>query len=206
MKIFIPLTLLAGLISATSIPRRSVERPQENADDAPLTAVSIPASAPEGYSTSVGQTSLNLEKANLLELPTELLNRNRALSRLRGLEDRQFTTQDFYECTSSNPAPAASDCDVVVSQVFAADQSLTITASSCLVFQYGTCWGFFCSLCQQLSTSTNFIGSQLSTAESLCISNSAGGQTGTVVGEDAPQWQAGFVYQGRGLPNYADVC
>ncbi|KAI1493107.1 hypothetical protein F5X96DRAFT_285938 [Biscogniauxia mediterranea] len=206
MKVFVPLVLLAGLISATTIPRRSVERPQENTDDTPLTAASIPAYAPEGYSTAVGQTSLKSEKINLLELPAELVSRNRALRKPRGLEDRQFTSQDFYECTSSNPAPAASDCDVVISQVFAADQSLTITASSCLLFQYGTCWGFFCSLCQQLSTSTSFIGGQLSTAESLCISNSAGGQTGTVVGEDAPQWQAGFVYQGRGLPNYADVC
>ncbi|KAI1635637.1 hypothetical protein F4809DRAFT_430410 [Biscogniauxia mediterranea] len=206
MKVFVPLVLLAGLVSATTIPRRSVERPQEDTDFAPLTAASVPAYAPEGYSTAVGQTSLKSENINLLELPAELVNRNRALRRLRGLEDRQVTSQDFYECTSSNPAPAASDCDVVISQVFAVDQSLTITASSCLLFQYGTCWGFFCSLCQQLSTSTSFIGGQLSTAESLCISNSAGGQTGTVVGEDAPQWQAGFVYQGRGLPNYADVC
>ncbi|KAI0598751.1 hypothetical protein F4775DRAFT_592177 [Biscogniauxia sp. FL1348] len=201
MKLFVQLALLAGLASATTIPRRSIERPQANTNDgAPPTEVYIPASAPEGYSTAVGQASLKSDKTNLLELPTELVNRNRALRRLKGLEDRQATAQDFYECTSSNPAPAASDCDVVISQVFAADQSLTITASSCLLFQYGTCWGFF------LSTSTSFVGSQLSTAESLCISNSAGGQTGTVVGEDAPQWQAGFVYQGRGLPNYADVC
>ncbi|KAI1506645.1 hypothetical protein F5X99DRAFT_423268 [Biscogniauxia marginata] len=206
MKFLVPLTLIVGIVFSTSIPRRNIERPQKNLDSVPVTTASIPADAPEGYSTTTGQPSLKFEKTSLLELPSELVNRNRALGRLRGLEDRQFSTQDFYECTSSNPAPTASDCDVVISEVFAADQLLTITASSCLLFQYGTCWGFFCSLCQQLSTSTDFIGSQLSTAESLCISNSAGGQTGTVVGEDAPQWQAGFVYQGRGLPDYADVC
>jgi hypothetical protein len=79
-----------------------------------------------------------------------------------------------------------------------------VAPGACLLFQFGTCWGFFCSLCQQLGTDTNFIGSQLSTASNLCVSK---GSAGTLVGEAAPQWEAGFIRSNGGLPNYAgDVC
>lgn len=74
--------------------------------------------------------------------------------------------------------------------------------SSCLVFTYRTCQAFFCSLCSTLTTSTDFIGTQLDTVDALCVSNS---QAGTIVGEDAPQYQLGFTRSGSGLPNY-DVC
>lgn len=79
---------------------------------------------------------------------------------------------------------------------------LIVSASSCLVFTFRTCQGFFCSLCQTLSTSTDFIGNQLDTVDALCVEN---GQSGTIVGEDPPQWDAGFTYAGAGLPLY-DVC
>jgi hypothetical protein len=82
------------------------------------------------------------------------------------------------------------------------NQALAISSRSCLLFQFGTCWGFFCSLCERLSTDTNFIGNQLSTAQDLCVS---GGAAGTVVGEDSPQWEAGFIKSGGTLPDY-DVC
>lgn len=77
-----------------------------------------------------------------------------------------------------------------------------IAPNSCLVFSYGTCQGFFCSLCVELETSTQFIGSQLDTVDALCVE---GGQAGTIVGEDTPQWDAGFTYAGQGLPTF-DVC
>ena len=90
----------------------------------------------------------------------------------------------------------------IINEVFALDQAITVASNACLTFQYGTCWGFFCSLCQTLSTDTTFIGNQLISAEALCVAN---GQIGTIVSQDAPQWQAGFVYQGAGLPDY-NVC
>ena len=77
-----------------------------------------------------------------------------------------------------------------------------MTERACLVFSFRTCQGFFCSLCGTLSTSTDFIGNQLDTVDILCVSN---GQVGTIVGEDVPQWDAGFTYVGASLPIY-DVC
>ncbi len=86
--------------------------------------------------------------------------------------------------------------------MFALDTPLIIAPNACLLFQFGTCWGFFCSLCEQLSTDTDFVANQLISTEALCV---AGGQSGTIVGTDAPEWEAGFIYQGGSLPTY-DVC
>ncbi|KAI0445647.1 hypothetical protein F4803DRAFT_506826 [Xylaria telfairii] len=115
-----------------------------------------------------------------------------------------ITAQDFYECATTGTPPKASDCNTVITNVRATNQALVIAPGACLLFQFGTCWGFFCSLCERLGTDTNFIGSQLSTAQTLCVN---GGAAGTVVGEDAPQWEAGFIRANGQLPNYAgDVC
>jgi hypothetical protein len=102
-----------------------------------------------------------------------------------------------------NPAPTSADCDTVISQVYASSETLVLSASTCLVFDYGTCRGFFCALCEQLATSSDFVGNQLSSVASLCVDS---GQAGAIVGEDPPQWDAGFVYQGGDLPGYDDVC
>ncbi|KAI1325657.1 hypothetical protein F5Y16DRAFT_377476 [Xylariaceae sp. FL0255] len=101
------------------------------------------------------------------------------------------------------PAPTESDCDTVIDQVYNINESLAIQAGSCLLFEYNTCWGFFCSLCTELSTTTDFIGNQLSTAETLCVQG--GGDGGTLVGEDSPQWEGGLIYEGDSLPDY-NVC
>jgi len=77
-----------------------------------------------------------------------------------------------------------------------------VAQGSCLVFSYRTCQGFFCSLCSTLTTSTDFIGSQLDTVDALCVS---GGQAGTIVGDEVPQYELGFIRSGGTLPNY-DVC
>lgn len=78
MKLLVSLALIVGVISAASIPRRNLERPHESLDGAPITTVSIPADAPEGYNITTGQPSLKLEKSSLLELPSELAKRNQA--------------------------------------------------------------------------------------------------------------------------------
>lgn len=103
---------------------------------------------------------------------------------------------------SQRSSPSTADCKVIVKQVLSTDDELIISPNSCLVFSFGTCQAFFCSLCQTLNTSTQFIGSQLDTVDALCVEN---GQAGTIVGEDAPQWDAGFTYAGQGLPTF-NVC
>ncbi|KAL2260548.1 hypothetical protein VTK26DRAFT_5415 [Humicola hyalothermophila] len=123
-----------------------------------------------------------------------------------GLEARQNSRRqgaaDFFECTSSNPSPSSADCDVIVDQVLSTNDDLIIAANACMVFSYQTCQAFFCSLCETLTTTMGFIGSQLDTVDALCVES---GQAGTIVSEEAPQWEAGFTYAGAGLPAY-DVC
>lgn len=178
------LTLIAGLASSvvegSDRVRKQARRPQSYTE---LKADAHP--------------SLKMDKVNLQKLPQSLVEAS-----VPALSPRQSTANDFYECKQSSPFPNDSDCNDIIDNVFALDQSLTITANACLLFQSGTCWGFFCSLCEQLTTDTTFVANQLVTAEALCV---AGGQIGTVVGTDAPEWQAGFVYNGGSLPNY-DVC
>ncbi|KAI1381080.1 hypothetical protein F4677DRAFT_440297 [Hypoxylon crocopeplum] len=101
-----------------------------------------------------------------------------------------------------SPLPADSDCNKIIDEVLALDTPLIIAPNACLLFQYSTCWGFFCALCSQLSTDTGFVGNQLISAEALCVAN---GQIGTVISIDSPQWEAGFIYQGSSLPQY-EVC
>ncbi|OTB04614.1 hypothetical protein M426DRAFT_58349 [Hypoxylon sp. CI-4A] len=146
--------------------------------------------------------SLKLDQVNLKQLPENFVSVDSTSRPNAVLSSRQLSTNDFYECRNSNPAPSDSDCNTIIDNVLALDLSLTVTASSCLQFQYGTCWGFFCSLCDTLTTDTGFVGNQLISAEALCV---AGGQIGTIISQDAPEWQAGFVYEGASLPNY-DVC
>ncbi|KAI2611561.1 uncharacterized protein GGS25DRAFT_519867 [Hypoxylon fragiforme] len=180
MKSTFFLALVAGLASSIAAERhREPRRPQ-------------PASLSQF--TSDIHPSLKLDAVNLKQLPESLAD--------AGLSTRETDSSPLYECRNSSPAPADSDCNNVINEVLALDQPLILTANSCLLFQYGTCWGFFCSLCSQLSTDTTFVGNQLISAEALCVAN---GQAGTIVGVDAPQWQAGFVYQSKELPNY-DVC
>ncbi|KAH6848006.1 hypothetical protein B0I37DRAFT_431983 [Chaetomium sp. MPI-CAGE-AT-0009] len=143
-----------------------------------------------------------LEYRTSIGAPTE--QRSKALlTRVPGLQRRGAPqASDFFECTNPNPSPATADCKVIVNQVLSTDDEFIIAANSCLVYSFGTCQAFFCSLCETLSTTTTFIGSQLDTVDALCVEN---GQAGTIVGEDAPQWDAGFTYAGEGLPTF-DVC
>ncbi|KAI0803405.1 hypothetical protein GGR55DRAFT_691780 [Xylaria sp. FL0064] len=192
MKVWSTLALFASLSTAASVlvPDSAgtvLEHPY-----ALSAAVSVPKDAPADFHTEVTQlpagTSIQKSKSrDTSSKPRDTVAAN-----------------DFFECATTGNPPAASDCEVVISNVLAADQGVVIAPGACLLFQFNTCWGFFCSLCQRLGTSTDFIGSQLETAQTLCVS---GGAAGTVVGEDAPQWEAGFVHSSGVLPNYAgDVC
>ncbi|KAI0019799.1 hypothetical protein F4780DRAFT_405904 [Xylariomycetidae sp. FL0641] len=191
MKLFVSVAALAGLASALSTPVE-VRRSQS------LTKNSVQVGTTSEFTISTMEPTEELSAETLSRIET--LSRRDVLTKLRG---RQFSASDFYECRSSSPAPSESDCQSVISNVYGLSTTLTVTARSCLTFSFGTCQGFFCSLCQQLSTSTDFVGSELDTANDLCVS---GGQAGTVVGDSAPQWSAGFVYAGRSLPTYNDVC
>ncbi|KAI2468457.1 hypothetical protein F4781DRAFT_432433 [Annulohypoxylon bovei var. microspora] len=166
-------SLAASVVEGSGRTQRQARRPQPST----------------GLETITVQPSLKFDAMNLKQLPETSSLSPRAVNA-------------FYECRDSSPSPGDSDCNTIINEVLALDQAITITSNSCLTFQYGTCWGFFCSLCQTLSTDTSFIGNQLISAEALCVAN---GQIGTVVSQDSPQWQAGFVYQGAGLPDY-DVC
>ena len=81
-------------------------------------------------------------------------------------------------------------------------QDSVIDANACFTYVFGTCQGFFCSLCGKLATNTDYIGNQLQSAQLLCVTN---GQAGTLVGDRPPQWQAGFVRTGNAFPTY-NVC
>ncbi|KAI4861379.1 hypothetical protein F4820DRAFT_69499 [Hypoxylon rubiginosum] len=178
------LTLAAGLASsvveASDRILKQARRPQ-----------------PSSEFMTYAHPSLKLDKSNLQELPGSVVD-----APVSTLSSRQPSTGDFYECRQSNPAPSDSDCNRIIDEVFALDTPLIIAPNACLLFQFGTCWGFFCSLCEQLSTDTDFVANQLISTEALCV---AGGQSGTIVGTDAPEWEAGFIYQGGSLPTY-DVC
>ncbi|KAI5864105.1 hypothetical protein GGS23DRAFT_595754 [Durotheca rogersii] len=173
----------------------------------------VPESAAIAVTTAA--PTLEIDRAGLKALPQQpvgldaksIAGRRRALRQLRGLESPP-SVSDFYECRSSTPAPTAADCGRVVDEVYGlGGQALIVAPKACLVFQYGTCWGFFCALCdgRPLNTDTDFVAAQLGVAQALCVAGTSN-QVGTVVGDGAPQWQAGFVYRGSGLPDYYDVC
>ncbi|GAP90140.2 hypothetical protein SAMD00023353_0204060 [Rosellinia necatrix] len=189
MKVYSALALFAGLSTAASIlAGREVSRPYSI-----LASVSVPDDAPADYHATTASLTTEVRSASV--------QRRESLKKARG----PITANDFYECaTTQGTPPRASDCTVVINNVLASNQALVIAPGACLLFQYSTCWGFFCSLCERLGTDTNFIASQLTTAQTLCVS---GGSAGTIVGEDAPQWEAGFIRANGQLPNYAgDVC
>ncbi|KAI1428434.1 hypothetical protein F5Y12DRAFT_731734 [Xylaria sp. FL1777] len=204
MKVCSTLALFTGLCTAASIPvpdsvdavveQRQVRLPYEYGGSSTTTVVSVPEDAPADYHTAIGSP----EEAH--NAPVQQVQSRDTTMNPRG----PITANDFFECATTGNPPKASDCEVVISNVLGTDQGVIIAPGACLLFQYNTCWGFFCSLCQRLGTDTNFIGSQLTTAQSLCVS---GGAAGTIVGEDAPQWEAGLIHSSGVLPNYAgDVC
>ncbi|KAI0485832.1 hypothetical protein F4859DRAFT_397382 [Xylaria cf. heliscus] len=190
MKVWSTLALFVALSKAASVV--TADRPFK-VDES---SVSVPEGAPADYHTA----SISLTEGLTTKVVKGKLLRRDALRKPRD----PITAQDFYECATTGNPPAASDCNVVINNVLATNQALVIAPGACLLFQYSTCWGFFCSLCERLGTDTNFIGSQLSTAQTLCVS---GGAAGTIVGEDAPQWEAGLIHSNGQLPNYSgDVC
>ncbi|KAI0539197.1 hypothetical protein GGR58DRAFT_500459 [Xylaria digitata] len=219
MKVWSTLALLTGLSTAASIPtsdsvdavleRHQAHRPYNfdaNSKTAPILA---PEDAPADYHTTVGSLTENHSARGLIELPSELVDRSAPIQQLQRRDASKkprgdVSAADFYECATTGNPPRSSDCTVVINNVFAADQATVIAPGACLLFQFNTCWGFFCSLCELLGTDTTFIGNQLLNAQTLCVN---GGSAGTVVGEDAPQWEAGLIRANGQLPNYAgDVC
>ncbi|KAJ2989712.1 hypothetical protein NUW58_g3328 [Xylaria curta] len=192
MKAWSTLALFVGLSAAAVV---TPDQPYKVADSAPTTAAAlVPEGAPADYHTdSVVLTDQQTVKA-LIE------SRRDASRKARGT----LVARDFYECSTAGNPPRANDCNTVITNVRAANQGLVIAPGACLLFQFSTCWGFFCALCERLGTDTNFIGSQLSTVQTLCVN---GGSAGTVVGEAPPQWEAGFIRSNGQLPNYAgEVC
>ncbi|KAI0484601.1 hypothetical protein GGR56DRAFT_33059 [Xylariaceae sp. FL0804] len=135
-------------------------------------------------------------------VPTKLMSKDGFTSlSARGLETRA-TAAEYYECDNSNPEPVASDCASIISGVAALNEELIVTAGSCLTFSYGTCGAFFCSLCEEMTTNTTTVSSELSEVDDLCV---AGGQVGTIIDDSAPQFEVGFTYTGAAIPTY-DVC
>jgi len=197
------LILSIATLATASILKRSIGV-QSFDGEYSFHAASIPPNAPEGYETSiVFLDNIIKRSATALDIiPANLERRYESLQALRRLQRRQSSTNDFFECANSNPAPASADCSIITKNVLATGNDLVVAASSCLLFSYRTCQAFFCSLCSTLTTSTDFIGSQLDTVDALCV---ADGKAGTIVGEEAPQYQLGFTRSGAGLPNY-DVC
>ncbi|KAL8409493.1 hypothetical protein RB594_007797 [Gaeumannomyces avenae] len=189
--------------------RRPATRPETSRGEARLSPIQRPLNAPVGYRVDTAAPSRRRLRSGLTRLPPQFIDNRRrkrdefrarrdALTRLRGRQQ----ALDFYECENVNPAPRSQDCNVIIDQVYAANQDILIPTNACVIFEFGTCRGFFCSLCTNLRVNTNFIGNQLLTADTLCVSN---GQAGTAVGTEPPQWDAGFVRAGAGLPSY-DVC
>jgi len=199
MKFSLVLSLAIGL-AAASLRKRSVGV-QTFDGTYSFHAADIPANAPPGYETSITFLD-NLVKRSTEGfdiVPPNLERRYESIQALRRLQRKQWSANDFFECANSNPAPASADCSVIVKNVLATGNDLVVARSSCLLFTYKTCQAFFCSLCSTLTTSTDFIGSQLDTVDALCVSD---GKAGTIVGEVAPQYQLGFTRYGGGLPNY----
>jgi hypothetical protein len=172
------------------------------------------ASLPQGLTITTVTPTVVQSRAGLEKLPISHSSRKR-----RQLEPGPA---DFFECRDSvrvgivfleaepvidqrhaqSPRPSTADCKFIVDYLLASDDEFIIAANSCLAFSYRTCQGFFCSLCETLFTTTQFMGSQLDTVDALCVEN---GQAGTIVGEHAPQWEAGFTYTGQPVPAF-DVC
>ncbi|GAW15329.1 hypothetical protein ANO14919_047380 [Xylariales sp. No.14919] len=210
MKVWSTLALLTGVSTAASIlTPDSVDGVHAHSGSSDIVPVLVPEDAPADYHTAVGSLTESHSTGELAKVPNAMIDRSTPVQQLRRREASRkprgdVSANDFYECATTGNPPRAADCNVVISNVLAANQATVIAPGACLLFQFSTCWGFFCSLCERLGTDTNFIASQLTNAQTLCVS---GGAAGTVVGEDAPQWEAGFIRANGALPNYAgDVC
>ncbi|EOO00277.1 hypothetical protein UCRPA7_4193 [Phaeoacremonium minimum UCRPA7] len=211
MKVIYLITLFISFVAAVDFaelnerqrkgrPHKKTSRPKKYSGVSTMRAPHKPASAPSAYRVDLGKPSRSRSKASLKKLPAEYIdpdNMRRSIEAMRAVQrlKRQSSANDFFECQSSVRLHIAS-------MRVKADLTKQQNPAPSDMFSYQTCEGFFCSLCETLQTNTDFIGNQLSTAEALCVSN---GDAGTVVGEDPPQWDAGFVYTGNGLPTY-DVC
>lgn len=216
MKLLYLLTLLVGLAVAAELselgerarrPHKQTHRPKKFSGSFTPRAAKRPSNAPDAYKTSMRSATRKRSKAPLKKLPANLIDpdtgRRRASRDALQLLRRQTTANDYYECVDASPEPVDADCNVIIDQVYASDdESLVLSSGTCLSFVYQTCEGYFCALCSTISTNTDFIGNQLDSAEDLCV---AGGQDGSIIGEDAPEWDAGFVRSGDSLPTY-DVC
>ncbi|KAK4149665.1 hypothetical protein C8A00DRAFT_37726 [Chaetomidium leptoderma] len=206
MKLIVIFTSLLGVgaaLKSAGLEARA-ERPDKRAPRLRVVGVEMraPAINLAEYSTSTSKPTEKRSKSALTKMPG-LQQRRESSEAAQSLKLRgEAQASDFFECTNPNPSPRTADCKVIVNQVLSTDDEIIIAANSCLVYSYRTCQAFFCSLCRTLDTSTQFIGSQLDTVDALCVEN---GQAGTIVGEDAPQWDAGFTYAGKGLPTF-DVC
>ncbi|KAM7205862.1 hypothetical protein V8F33_000692 [Rhypophila sp. PSN 637] len=221
MKLLLLLTLLIGFALALETAvleerqgrgsgkrqRKKTYRPKKSTGVTTARAPNKPRNAPSDYKTGTGRASSKRNKSALKKLPADYIDagmrrRWESWQTLRRLRRQAANANDFYECYNTNSALKVSDCQTVIDQVLESNDELIVTANSCLVFSFRTCQGFFCSLCQTLGTSTDFIGNQLDTIDALCL---GGGQVGSIVGQDPPQWDAGFTYINDGLPTY-DVC
>ncbi|KAK3320420.1 hypothetical protein B0T19DRAFT_240376 [Cercophora scortea] len=217
MKFLFLLALLIGIAMALESsmleapidrkrPHKRTHRPKKGTGASAFRAANKPKDAPASYKTGTGRASRKRPTTALKKVPAELIDpdtkrRRDSLTTLRQLRGLA-AANDFYECTNANPSPKSSDCGTIIDQVLASNDDLEVTANACLLFSFGTCQAFFCSLCTTLATTTDFIGNELDTLDALCLDN---GQVGTIVGQDAPQWDVGFTYAGDSLPTY-DVC
>ncbi|KAK0705489.1 hypothetical protein B0H67DRAFT_649815 [Lasiosphaeris hirsuta] len=214
MRLSLALSLIIGLAAAAlestqpegrDAPRKIRKRTlgvKKVTGEATMSLPNTPANAPEGYQTWITFLDDKHKRSvdSLSAIPTDVQRRRESIEILQRL--RRQNPSDFYECATSGQGPKSSDCGIITSTVLASATDLIVAPASCLVFAFGSCQGFFCSLCSMLATSTDFIGSQLDLADALCVSN---GQAGTIVAQDAPQWDAGYVRAGTGLPGY-DLC
>ncbi|KAK7977728.1 hypothetical protein PG996_003781 [Apiospora saccharicola] len=218
MRFFEPLTLAVGLVAAVSSGPQGASPKKAR----------IPSPASLKYIMSMTEPALKRDVSGLASLPDDLASRVSSYDSPVGLDatKRQLSKQDFYECQSSvswclptivivgsflmlihppalqSPPPQPSDCNTVIDQVQTSNQDFILNEGTCLAFTFSTCTGYFCSLCGQLATHTDFIASQFESVQGLCVE---AGQAGTIVGEDAPQYETGFLRAGSGVPTY-DVC
>ncbi|KAK8086823.1 hypothetical protein PG994_001797 [Apiospora phragmitis] len=194
MQFFGLLTLAIGLVAVVS----------QTFQGASPKKARIPSPAPLKYIMSAVEPTIKRDVSGLTSLPEGLASRasSNASPVAPDATKRQLSKQDFYECQASSPPPQPSDCNTVIDQVQASNQDFILNEGTCLAFTFSTCTGYFCSLCGQLATHTDFIASQFGSVQGLCVE---GGQAGTIVGEDAPQYETGFLRAGSAVPTY-DVC
>ncbi|KAK3371006.1 hypothetical protein B0T24DRAFT_530403 [Lasiosphaeria ovina] len=202
MKLSVLLSFAVGIVAALESDKLSQLQPlKRTARPSELTG-DFTAHPARGIALTTRQES----RAALQRVPVDaaesvVRRRGESLTAVRQMR-RQVSASDFYECSTTSPAPNDADCQVIANSLKASSEDIVVAQNACLTFSFATCQGFFCSLCGTLQTSTDFIGNQLDLVEGLCVAN---GQSGTIVSDQSPQWDAGFVVTGSGLPSY-DVC